>query len=85
MEYSDHGTGDFRSPSFTVIDNCNGSSISPLRYVCTFVTRLLFNPIMKIIFFLCNVINKLMMKINVYLPLLSTVLWITLNYFSSRK
>jgi alpha-galactosidase len=32
MEYSDHGTGDFRSPSFTVIDNCDGSSISPLRY-----------------------------------------------------
>ena len=21
VEYSDHGTGDFRSPSFTVIDN----------------------------------------------------------------
>ena len=33
VEYSDHGTGDFRSPSFTVIDNCNGSSISPLRYL----------------------------------------------------
>ena len=32
VEYSDHGTGDFRSPSFTVIDNSNGSSISPLRY-----------------------------------------------------
>lgn len=31
-EYSDHGTGDFRSPSFMVVDNANGSSISPLRY-----------------------------------------------------
>ena len=31
-EYSDHGTGDFRSPSFMVVDNSNGSSISPLRY-----------------------------------------------------
>ena len=32
VEYADHGTGDFRAPSFTVIDNANGSSISPLRY-----------------------------------------------------
>ena len=31
-EYSDHGTGDYRSPSFMVVDNSNGSSISPLRY-----------------------------------------------------
>jgi hypothetical protein len=31
-EYSDHGTGDFRTPSFIVVDNLNGSSISPLRY-----------------------------------------------------
>eukprot|EP01041_Mallomonas_annulata_P002693 gene2693-5303_t len=31
VEYSDHGTGDFRSPSFTV-SSANGSSISPLRY-----------------------------------------------------
>ena len=31
-EYSDHGTGDFRTPSFMVVDNFNGSSISPLRY-----------------------------------------------------
>jgi len=31
-EYSDLGTGDFRSPSFVVVDSCNGSSISPLRY-----------------------------------------------------
>jgi hypothetical protein len=31
-EYSDHGTGDFRTPSFMVVDNSNGSSISPLRY-----------------------------------------------------
>ncbi len=31
-EYSDHGTGDFRTPSFVMIDNANGSSISPLRY-----------------------------------------------------
>ena len=30
--YSDHGTGDFRSPSFVVIDTVDGSSISPLRY-----------------------------------------------------
>jgi len=26
------GTGDFRTPSFTVVDNFNGSTISPLRY-----------------------------------------------------
>ena len=32
VEYSDHGTGDFRSPSFVVIDTFDGSSISPLRY-----------------------------------------------------
>ena len=32
VEYSDHGTGDFRSPSFQIVDNFNGSSISPLRY-----------------------------------------------------
>jgi len=31
-EYSDHGTGDFRSPSFLIVDNRNGSSISPLKY-----------------------------------------------------
>lgn len=31
-EYADHGTGDFRSPSFIVNDNFNGSSISPLKY-----------------------------------------------------
>lgn len=32
VEYSDFGTGDFRTPSFQVIDNFNGSSIAPLRY-----------------------------------------------------
>lgn len=32
VEYSDQGTGDFRSPSFVVVDNFTGSSISPLRY-----------------------------------------------------
>lgn len=32
VEYSDHGTGDFRSPSFMVADMYDGSSISPLRY-----------------------------------------------------
>jgi len=32
VEYADHGTGDFRTPSFVVIDNANGSSITPLRY-----------------------------------------------------
>jgi hypothetical protein len=32
VEYSDHGTGDFRTPSFIVVDNYNGSAISPLRY-----------------------------------------------------
>ena len=32
VEYSDFGTGDFRSPSFQVIYNFNGSSIAPLRY-----------------------------------------------------
>ncbi len=26
------GTGDFRTPSFMMVDNFNGSSISPLRY-----------------------------------------------------
>jgi hypothetical protein len=31
-EYSDHGTGDFRTPSFSVVDNYTGSAISPLRY-----------------------------------------------------
>lgn len=31
LEYSDHGTGDFRSPSFSIITS-NASSISPLRY-----------------------------------------------------
>ena len=31
LEYSDHGTGDFRSPSFS-INTSNASSISPLRY-----------------------------------------------------
>lgn len=34
MEYSDHGTGDFRSPSLIVVDNYNGSAISPLKYRC---------------------------------------------------
>eukprot|EP01031_Cornospumella_fuschlensis_P036624 gene36624-44427_t len=32
LEYSDHGTGDFRTPSFVVVDNFNGSSVTPLRY-----------------------------------------------------
>jgi len=32
VEYTDYGTGDFRSPSFAVVDNFNGSNISPLRY-----------------------------------------------------
>jgi hypothetical protein len=32
VEYTDHGTGDFRSPSLVVVDNYNGSSLSPLRY-----------------------------------------------------
>lgn len=32
LEYSDQGTGDFRSPSFSVLDNSDGSNISPLRY-----------------------------------------------------
>lgn len=32
VEYADHGTGDFRTPSFLIVDNFNGSSISPLRY-----------------------------------------------------
>ena len=32
VEYADHGTGDYRSPSFMVVDNYNGSNISPLRY-----------------------------------------------------
>lgn len=32
VEFADHGTGDFRTPSFMLVDNFNGSSISPLRY-----------------------------------------------------
>lgn len=32
VEYADHGTGDFRSPSFVAVDTYQGSSISPLRY-----------------------------------------------------
>lgn len=32
VEYTDHGTGDFRSPSFLAVDQASGSSISPLRY-----------------------------------------------------
>jgi alpha-galactosidase len=32
MEYSDHGTGDFRTPSFRVHNLSDGSDISPLRY-----------------------------------------------------
>lgn len=32
VEFADHGTGDFRTPSFLIVDNYNGSSISPLRY-----------------------------------------------------
>jgi hypothetical protein len=32
LEYSDQGTGDFRSPSFSVLDNMDGCNISPLRY-----------------------------------------------------
>eukprot|EP00981_Chlorochromonas_danica_P002005 scaffold413_cov176-Ochromonas_danica.AAC.1 len=32
LEYADYGTGDFRTPSFMVVDNYNGSAISPLRY-----------------------------------------------------
>jgi alpha-galactosidase len=32
LEYSDQGTGDYRSPSFIVIDNFQGCAISPLRY-----------------------------------------------------
>lgn len=32
LEYSDHGTGDFRSPSFVSLDTYNGGAISPLRY-----------------------------------------------------
>jgi hypothetical protein len=32
VEYTDHGTGDFRSPSLIVVDHFNGSAISPLRY-----------------------------------------------------
>ena len=34
LEYSDHGTGDFRTPSFMLSDTSNGSTITPLRY-CT--------------------------------------------------
>ena len=32
VEYADQGTGDFRTPSFTIADNFNGSTISPLKY-----------------------------------------------------
>jgi alpha-galactosidase len=32
FEYSDHGTGDFRTPSFVVVDTYDGSSITPIRY-----------------------------------------------------
>eukprot|EP01039_Chlorochromonas_danica_P006764 gene6764-7474_t len=32
VEYADYGTGDFRSPSFLIVDHSTGSSISPLRY-----------------------------------------------------
>ena len=32
LEYSDHGTGDFRSPSFSVADSYNDSTSSPLRF-----------------------------------------------------
>ena len=32
MEYSDLGTGDFRSPSF-IVASADGSTISPLRYL----------------------------------------------------
>jgi hypothetical protein len=32
VEYTDIGTGDFRTPSLVVVDNFNGSAISPLRY-----------------------------------------------------
>jgi hypothetical protein len=32
VEYTDYGTGDFRSPSFIAIDHSTGSAISPLRY-----------------------------------------------------
>lgn len=32
VEFSDHGTGDFRSPSFLVVSNDDGASISPLKY-----------------------------------------------------
>ena len=31
-EYSDYGTGDFRSPSFSIVDKSTGSSITPIRY-----------------------------------------------------
>ena len=31
-EYADYGTGDYRPPSFIIVDNLNGSNISPLRY-----------------------------------------------------
>jgi hypothetical protein len=31
-EYADQGTGDYRIPSFAVVDNLDGSPISPLRY-----------------------------------------------------
>jgi len=31
-EYTDHGTGDFRIPSFVVLDTVNGSSITPIKY-----------------------------------------------------
>ncbi len=32
IEYGDQGTGGFRSPSFIVSDNFDGSTISPLKY-----------------------------------------------------
>lgn len=32
LEYTDYGTGDFRTPSFMVVDSTNGSALSPLRY-----------------------------------------------------
>ena len=32
MEYSDQGTGDFRTPSFSVMDNYDGSTLCPMKY-----------------------------------------------------
>ncbi len=32
MEYADQGTGDFRTPSYIVADNADGSTICPLKY-----------------------------------------------------